>query len=240
MTDLPVRRGRGRPRTAVLSREKIVDAAFTVLAEQGAAQFSLARVAKSLGAQRPALYNHIADKDELISLMRDAVTEDIDWSAFGEVPWDEAFVPMAWSYRAVFAREPELSTLLAVTPMRSSTRSFRNRDRCVRALMEAGWPEHSVTSVIVAVESFVIGSGLDLLAGPDGLSVDAVDQDDPEMSAFRQALERAHQHHMETGRSAADDAFVIGLESLLSGLRSRLATLVASERDGSAPIFPSA
>ncbi|MHA3722548.1 TetR/AcrR family transcriptional regulator [Leucobacter sp. HY1910] len=217
MSNEPPRRGRGRPSAPLLSREKIVEAAFVVLAQQGAAGFSLARVAAHLGTQRPALYNHIADKDDLVALMRDSATADIDWSGFGVLPWDEAFESMAWSYREVFSREPELTTLLAVTPIRASARSIQNRERCTSALIDEGWPDYMVTSVIVAVESFIIGSGLDALAGP------ATDAPVESPATLARSLKAAEAHRAGSDMSAADYAFGLGLDAILAGLRETLA-----------------
>lgn len=226
------RRGRGRPSSPVLSREKIVDAAFRVLARQGAGGFSLTRVAALLGTQRAALYNHINDRDELIALMRERVTADIDWSGFGVLPWDQAFVPLAWSYRAVFSREAELSTLLAVTPITTAERSFRNRGRCTRALIEAGWPEYLASSVIVAVESFVIGSGLDVLAESTPSPTDT-HADDPDVAAYWHAVAAAERYREGENLGAADQAFKLGLDAVLDGLRARLATIRGDTPRGS-------
>ncbi|CCH31513.1 helix-turn-helix domain-containing protein [Actinosynnema sp. NPDC047251] len=57
----------GRPR--LLSRAGIVEAARRVADQEGLAELTLRRVARELGAGQASLYRHIADRDELLTLL---------------------------------------------------------------------------------------------------------------------------------------------------------------------------
>ena len=50
----------------MLSRERIVDAAFSVLRDYGLADLSMRRLAKELGVQAGALYWHVPSKQDLL------------------------------------------------------------------------------------------------------------------------------------------------------------------------------
>jgi len=52
-----------------LTRERIVDAAFTVLDREGYDRLSMRQVAAELGVAVSALYVHVRDKDDLLQLM---------------------------------------------------------------------------------------------------------------------------------------------------------------------------
>ena len=64
-------------------RDKILDAAYDIFAEQGHGKASLNQIAKKLGVTRPALYYHFKSKDDLfaatynrIDLLADVDTTD--------------------------------------------------------------------------------------------------------------------------------------------------------------------
>src|SRR3954464_7591293 len=52
-----------------IEREKILEAALSVLNETGLDQFSTRRLAERLGVQQPALYWHFKSKSELLDAM---------------------------------------------------------------------------------------------------------------------------------------------------------------------------
>ncbi|HEV6954855.1 MAG TPA: TetR/AcrR family transcriptional regulator [Promicromonospora sp.] len=70
--DAPRRRG---PKPA-LSTARIVQAAMDVADTEGLPAVSMARVAEALGYTPMSLYRHVANKDELLLLMVDAVADD--------------------------------------------------------------------------------------------------------------------------------------------------------------------
>ena len=66
----------------------IVAAAIAVADAEGSTPSSMRRLARSLGYEVMSLYNHVANKDELLSLMVDAVAAEVD-------PADPAAPPLA-------------------------------------------------------------------------------------------------------------------------------------------------
>jgi hypothetical protein len=72
-----------RPRTPLLSRERIVTAALALIDAEGLHALSTRRLAAELGVSGPSLYNHVATKDELIDAVVDSVVAGVDVSAFG-------------------------------------------------------------------------------------------------------------------------------------------------------------
>ena len=62
-----------RPRSPLLSRERIVAAAIALVDAEGLAALSTRRLATQLGVSGPSLYNHFATKDDLLEAVADAV-----------------------------------------------------------------------------------------------------------------------------------------------------------------------
>lgn len=213
--DRPARRV-GRPRTAVLTRELIAEAALRLLDESGADGFTMARLAQALRVRPSALYNHVDGKEDVIAGVRELVSDRIDVSAFETHPWDAAMRVWAHSYRVAFAAHPPTVALLATLPLTGALRTMQMYDTVVAAMVRAGWPEPEVLPTIVAVESFILGSALDAIAPADMFDPSGAEDAVP---AFASAYE---------ARSAslgavppADAAFETGLAALLDGLRVR-------------------
>ncbi|MER7579274.1 TetR/AcrR family transcriptional regulator [Kitasatospora sp. NPDC097691] len=72
-----------RPRTPLLSRERIVVAALRLIDDEGLDALSTRRLATELSVSGPSLYNHFATKDELLDAVVDSVIGEVDLSMFG-------------------------------------------------------------------------------------------------------------------------------------------------------------
>lgn len=218
MSDEPKRRA-GRPPKRVLSRELIFMTALKLIDERGVYGYGMRELARELGVQPSALYNHVSGQDEVIAGVRELIGERIDSSVFDTMPWDDALALWARSYRDAFAAHPPTIALLAVTAVSPDSHISLMYDGVLAALARAGWPLDQVMSVMVAVESFVLGSALDAVADFDNLNP-GERGDVPTYTGAYEARKNAL-----GGRSPADMAFELGVDVILSGLRARLTAL---------------
>ena len=209
-------RGTGRPRQAVLTRDLIMRTALRLLDERGEQGAGIRDIARELGVRPSALYNHIGGQEDLTSGIRELVSDRIDVSGFGEMPWEDAVKRWAWSYRRAFAAHPPTIAILAVRPLVPRSRTSRMYDAVCRGFIDAGWPEHEALTAIVALECFILGGALDDTAPDDMLDPG----DDDENPAFRTAY--AARATALGGQRSAEVTFGVGLEAMIAGLRSRL------------------
>lgn len=144
----------------------------------------------------------------------------VDFSAFGEEPWDEAVRRWAWSYREVFARHAPLVPVIAVLPVTDAAGTLRMYEEVTRGFLRAGWPEERVVPAIVALESFIYGSALDVAAPRDIFDSGTLADRFP---AFTSAVRSAG----GSAGHAADAAFRAGLEGMIAGLHQQLASYSA-------------
>ncbi|UOR01022.1 TetR/AcrR family transcriptional regulator [Leucobacter allii] len=216
------RRRVGRPSEQVLSRVLIVEAALALIDEHGAQGFGMRDIARSLGVRPSALYNHVENKDDIYRGIRELIGERITWDGLDDAPWDVALAAWAREYRAAFAAHPPTVALLAVMPISPTSSVSVAYDRVVHALGRGGWGRGEALNVLVALESFILGSALDAAAAPD--MMDPGERDDvPEFSAaYREREELVR----STGASPADQAFETGLQLILDGLRTAAAARV--------------
>ncbi|MGW6021329.1 TetR/AcrR family transcriptional regulator C-terminal domain-containing protein [Streptomyces sp. NPDC055099] len=210
--------GRGRPRIPMLDADLIAREALSLIDAEGADAFSLPRLAARLGVRTASLYNHLDGRAEVIEGVRRLIVEEMDVSAFDTLPWPDALAAWARSYRDAFARHPHSIDLLATTTI-SSPATLGMYEAVVAALARGGWPQGRLIAALTSVESFLLGSALDLVAPP--MMIDAAGHA-PRVPVLAAALESA-----ADGDKArrAEDAFASGLDALIRGLVAQLAEL---------------
>lgn len=196
----------GRPTTPLLSTERIAAAAMTLVDRHG--EFTIAQVAKALGVRPSSLYNHVTSKSQIVEAMRSLVFESMPTatSAMG-ADWEHQVRSLLRSYREAFAAHPRLVPFLTAQTV-SAPDAMRVYDDVARILSAAGLPEARLLDTITVLDSFVIGSALDLVA-PD----EVWDPDHAQSPQLQRAIRSA-----DSGRTRADRAFELGLDLLLSGL----------------------
>ncbi|MEV0972887.1 TetR/AcrR family transcriptional regulator [Microtetraspora glauca] len=217
-----MRRRVGRPATPVLSREIIARAALGLIDDAGAEGFSLAALAQRLGVRPSSFYNHVTGKDDILAAVRELVSDSIDASMFSRLPWDEAMVQWAHGYRAAFAAHPPAISLLATLPITGALRTLRMYEQVVVGLERGGWPAEMIIPVMVSVESFILGSALDMVAPPDMFDSGPLAAEAPSFAATVRARDDA-----AAARRCppADLSFEVGLGAIVDGLRRVLPTL---------------
>ncbi len=207
-----------RPRSPLLSRDKIVEAALGLIDEEGLGALSTRRLAARLGVSGPSLYNHFATMDDLLDEVADHVIGKVDLSALRARPWAEALHAWARSYREVLAGHPNLVPVIVHGPGRRPA-ALRLADEVYGALVDAGWPPREATEIGALMRFLVAGAAMGSFAG--GFSPDPATY-----GADYPHLGRAHLLQARS-RDIDQSAFELGLETVLSGLAARRAAAEA-------------
>ncbi|MEE1619780.1 TetR family transcriptional regulator [Zafaria sp. Z1313] len=205
----PKRRA-GRPRTAVLSQAHITAAALEIIGERGYEALTMSALASRLGVAPSALYNHVANKHELLAWVENSVMAEVDHSGFGMLPLREALRRWAVSYRDVFAHHGPLIPVIAVLPVGGAPATVTMYEAVAAGMAAGGWERARIIPAIVALESFIFGSALDATAPRDIFDAAGGRRGGEFAAALR--AQRAE------GVDPADDAFFAGLDALLDGL----------------------
>ncbi|GAA1223168.1 TetR/AcrR family transcriptional regulator [Kitasatospora nipponensis] len=206
-----------RPRTPLLSRERIVGAALALVDAEGLDALSTRRLATELSVSGPSLYNHFATKDDLLDAVVDYVMGEVDLAMFtAGTDWRTALRDWARSYRAALAAHPHIVPVLAQGPGRRPN-ALRLADAVFGHLVAAGWPRGQATRIGALMRYFVTGSALGSFAA--GFPEDArlYTDDYPHLSEAHRLAEHR--------RTVDEGAFALGLEALLDGLDLRFAAL---------------
>jgi AcrR family transcriptional regulator len=216
---------RGRPSKGPkpgLSLERIVSAAVQVAASEGLAAVSMSRVAAELGSSAMSLYRYVAAKDELLSLMVDAVlgappaASDADWRS-GLSRW-------AWAYHEVLRGHPWVLRIPisapAVTPNQTAW-----LETGLSALGDTGLPESEKLSVMLLVSGFVRNEAT-LVADMSAPGEREIMPHWGRLLAQLTDPERFPALHAALASPAfaqdddPDDEFVFGLERILDGVEA--------------------
>src|SRR5262245_4221437 len=123
-----------KPRTP-LTRERIVEAALVVMDTEGLDALSMRPVAREVGVEAMALYNHVEDKDDLLRGICDRVMADFEFpEETGD--WADRCRAAARSWRRLLQAHPDIMRLFAEThgPAPTSVDSLRPMEYAMRLL----------------------------------------------------------------------------------------------------------
>jgi AcrR family transcriptional regulator len=207
-----------------LSRERVLGAAVMLADEEGLDSLSMRKLGQRLGVEAMSLYNHVANKDDLLDGMVDLVVSEIDLPS-GAVDWKDAMRRRAISAQSVFSRHPWASALIDSRESSGPAR-LRYFDWVIGTLRRAGFTLELAVRAFSLLDSYVYGFGrqqLNVSTPPDA---------DPEAmtEAFLRAIpadeypyltEMVVDYAMKTGHDESAD-FGFGLDLILDGLQRLL------------------
>ena len=207
-----------------MTRERVLRAAVALADEQGIESLTMRELGLRLGVEAMSLYNHVANKGDILDGMVDLVVSEIDLPP-DAVGWREAMRRRAISAQAVFSRHPWVSALI---DSRESSGPARVHyfDWVLGTLRRAGFTLEMTAHAFSVLDSYIYGFGrqqLNISAGPDIKPEEFA-------KAFLQGIP-ADEHPnlremvVEYAMNAAHDEsadFEFGLDLILDGLQRLL------------------
>ena len=209
---------RAEPRVP-LSRDRVLRAAIGLADDAGIESLSMRKLGQALGVEAMSLYNHVANKDDILNAIVDIVESEIELPSPG-ADWKAALRKTAISYHDVLVRHPWAASLtLSATGTRPAR--WRYMNAILGCLREAGFSAEMTDHGYHALDSHI--SGFTLWAVQ--LQFDPKELPDLAATFLRELpvddlpylVEHVHQHLKE--RSPEDEgAFAFGLDLILDGL----------------------
>ncbi|WP_068784211.1 TetR/AcrR family transcriptional regulator [Paenibacillus phocaensis] len=98
-----------------VSEDKILEASWGLLGDEGIEKFSLRRLADRLGIQAPSLYWYFKSKQDLYQRLANQVSKIILEEFHSEGDWKEQLTELAVTVRSVLSRYPCSTQLLMMT-----------------------------------------------------------------------------------------------------------------------------
>ncbi|MVU82207.1 TetR family transcriptional regulator [Nocardia sp. ET3-3] len=200
-----------RPKVPLLSRERIREAALTLIDRDGLAELSMRKLAAELGVQAASLYTHYPTKDAVLDDIASGLMARVDVSAFDQ-GWRVGLVSWAHSYRDALVRHPNFVAYLSAGPG-TRDENLRAADAVHGGLVSAGWPPRDATMIGAATRYLVMGATM------GSFSRGFVD----DVQVYRDRYPHLEQAHLLRAKADEIDAesFELALSAFVDGLQLR-------------------
>jgi AcrR family transcriptional regulator len=143
-----------------LSRERVLRAAVDLADERGIESLTMRTLGQKLGVEAMSLYNHVANKEDILDGMVDAVMSEVN-DAVSEIDvpadeWKTAMRRRVLSARGVFLRHPWAPGVLE-SRTNESTPMMRYYDSIIGLFLEAGFSPDLTHHAMHALGSRALG-----------------------------------------------------------------------------------
>jgi AcrR family transcriptional regulator len=203
-----------------LSRERVLGAAVAFADERGIESLSMRKLGEVLGVEAMSLYNHVANKDQLLDGMVDIVFSEVGLPA-GDVDWKTAM-----RGRAVSARRVLSTHRWAIGLMESRTSpgpaTLRHHDAVIGCLRGAGFSVAMAAHAFSLLDSYIYGFALQEATLPFDTAEQTAEVAEMILSSLQpdeypHLTELAVEHVLQPGYSYGNE-FEFGLDLILDGL----------------------
>jgi AcrR family transcriptional regulator len=218
-----------------LNRDRVLHAAVKLADAGGLETLSMRKLGEAVGVEAMSLYNHVADKEDLIDGMVDIVFGEI------EVPdpedgWRESMLRRARSMRHVLSRH---RWAIALMESRSTPgpATLRHHDAVIGCLRQGDFSLALAAHAFSALDSYIYGFALTEKALPFETPDETAELAQSIMSRFAAGdyphlAEMASGYIMKPGYDHGDE-FEYGLNLILDGLqRARPTRRARGQRAG--------
>ncbi|MEU6672188.1 TetR/AcrR family transcriptional regulator [Streptomyces sp. NPDC046727] len=228
-------RARAASARAPLSRERVVEAAYTVLDRQGLDGMSMRQVAAELDVTVSALYAHVSSKDDLLELMYTRLFEGYKMPAPDPERWQEQVRDFARTGRRHLLAHRDMARIsMAHVPFTAEL--LPHVEALLAIFRTAGLPDRIAAEagdlISTYIDGFVLEEGMwqDRAAPHEGDDSSLARPDWSEMAGEMQnyfaSLPATDFPHLRALAGLmvtdSDERFEIGLEIILRGLASYL------------------
>jgi AcrR family transcriptional regulator len=207
-----------------LSRERVLDAAVAFADTHGLESLSMRKLGEALGVEAMSLYNHVANKVDLLDGMIDAVFAEIG------PPSDEAGWRTAMRRRAISVRRVLRRHRWAIGLMDSRTSpgpaTLAHHDAVIGVLRRGGFTVAQTAHAFSVLDSYIYGFALQ----EKGLPFEGPEQTAESAAAmfaefpadrYPHFVELATQHVLQPGYDYGDE-FEFGLDLIIDALERLL------------------
>ena len=220
MTNDTLKKDQAKP---LLSRERILQQAIQLADTTGIEGLSMRKLADALGVKAMSLYNHFANKDEIIDGLVECVIAEIDVPQLAAEQWKEALLVRANSAHKALLAHP-WATQAIVSRMNVGPNILAYIDKTVGCLIKAGFSIEMADHIWNAMDNHIYGFTLQELNFPlqEDEYVEAaagfIDMIPVEKYPHMNALST----HIIEGKYNGIHDFEFGLNILLQGLEGLL------------------
>ncbi|MFF3243026.1 TetR/AcrR family transcriptional regulator C-terminal domain-containing protein [Streptomyces sp. NPDC002870] len=213
-----------------LSRERIIEAALTIIDDEGVDALSMRRLAATLGVQAMSLYNHVDGKADVLDGITEFITTGMQLPRRTDGGWEDGIRSVAYGFRQSSLRHPRACELV-LTRQLSSRHALPTINCSLAVLLDHGFDEAAAVHALRLLIAFQVGSLIREFHSPSFKGEDE--------SAVRERTARLESSGFPAVAKLApmlavidhDAEFTFGVELLIDALRT-YAPSDATDRPG--------
>ena len=207
------------PRTP-LSKERVLRAALVLADAGGIESLTMRKLGEKLGVEAMSLYNHVANKDDILDGIVDLVFGEIAVPS-ARADWKAAMRRRGISARDVLLRHPWATSLMQ-TRTRPGPATLRHHDSVLGSLRTAGFTVDMAAHAFSVMDGYIYGFALQQINLPSHSSEEAAELAESilrELPAdeYPHLAEMIIEHALKPGYDYAEE-FAFGLDLILDGL----------------------
>jgi len=215
------------PARPALTRRRIVLTALSLVEEQGLDALTMRRVASALKVTPMSLYNHVADKKELVDLMVDFLIGDVVAKSAGdEGDWEAKLRAQTWRNYRTWRDHPGIVGVY-VAGVNMGPNGLANSERAIGLLRDAGFSDEEAAGAFLLLYRWSMATVLVAPARPVGRhqtapkgSKSTADR----INTYFSALPLSDIPNIEaTASYLVGTSIDFGLDIIFAGLKTRLA-----------------
>ena len=184
------------------------------------------RIGRELGVEAMSLYNHVNDKEDILSGIVEAVMAEFDFPGDEADDWRERGRVAARAWRKLLLAHPNVITLMSEQrePM-TSLQALRPTEHAIGILRASGLPDEEAVTAFRAfggyIQGFVLAEVANMFGGEDtGVRPEDVSASLPVNELPNLAAAFPHLFSCDF-----DAAFEYGLDLMIRGVEAKVAAL---------------
>jgi AcrR family transcriptional regulator len=213
-------------RRTPLSRDRVLRAAVNLADRGGIESLSMRKLGQELGVEAMSLYKHVANKEDILDGMVDAIVSEIKVSS-ADGDWLTAMRDQIMSARDVMQHHPWASGVIESRTVITPT-MMTYMDSVVGIMRDGGFSLDLIHHAMHALGSRLLGFSQQLFDDSDDADMTpeakaAMLTQFPNISAMLDEI--THEEGTVVGKGCDDRIeFVFGLDLILNGLESKRST----------------
>jgi len=202
-----------------LSRDRVLRAAIELADARGIESLTMRKLGEELGVEAMSLYNHVANKDDIVDGIVDLVFSEIDLPASG-ADWKTAMRQRAISLRDVLLRHRWAIGLME-SRRKPGPANLRHHDAVIGSLRSAGLDMTTTAHAYSLLDSYIYGFALFTMNLPFDPSEEVAELAQGMLQAFPLNAYPNLIAYISAMRPGYDygDEFEFGIDLILDGLQ---------------------
>lgn len=206
-----------------LTRDRVLATAIALADAGGIDALTMRKLGVELGVEAMSVYRHVANKDDLLGGMIDAVFAEIELPSHSE-NWKTALRTRSLSVRDALVRHP-WATGLMDSGAQPGHATLRHHDRVLGTLRNAGFSVTLAAHAFSVIDSYIYGFAMQDKALPFETEEESTAMGEAMLAQLSQAeypylTEIIRDHALRPGYRYADE-FVFGLDLILDALETQ-------------------